>query len=184
MVLRIKEVVREALTECPEFASIKPGGAYYGEFGMPDIEARIERIIETLVDSIHVKLSPFTYGGRRIAGKVVVMGLPVDCASILGLSEAVLMTEKGEAFQWLYALLFQGNAIVVDWRYLSDVLSDEAKEKWSRTGEGFMVNNTSKHGWSVPPEIAGTEDDNLITRALTSPAIQQIIETELGRLLG
>jgi hypothetical protein len=184
VVTRIREAVRECLLSSEEWSKIKPGGEYYGEFGLTDAAQRIAAIVATLVESIQVRLTPFRYTGKTIAGKVELYGIRTDLSEVLGTSEAVLISENGKAWQWLHALCFQGDEIAIaDYKFLSKVVSEQAKETYSRTGEGFMVLREGS-GWRVPPDISGTESGgNLITRALSSPTLQQTIENELGKLL-
>ena len=179
----IKDGVREALLNAPEFDAIRPNGKYYHEFGLPDANERIAAIVDKLVDSIQVRLTPFRYAGRTVAGNIRVYGLPTKFSEVMGMSEAVII-DKGEAFQWANALLLQGDDIVIqNHLFLSQVISDESNANYSRTGEGFMVERQGK-SWRVPPDISGTESSNLVTRCLESPSITQLIETELVNLIG
>ena len=179
---QIKEVVRKALADAPEFKAVLPGGDSYGSFGLVDGAERIDGIVNMLVNSITVRLTPFRYSGNGvIGGKIEIVGLPVDCREVLASAEGTLISESGKQWSWLHALLVQGDEIVIaNYRYLSDVISEQSKEKYSRTKQGFMV-QTDSHGWKVESGISGSLESNLITRAVdrNGVAIQSILQTLL-----
>jgi len=61
---------------------------------------------------------------------------------------------------WLEWLLLNGTQPVVDKSFYDN------KPQYARVpGGGFMINNGF---WSVPASIAGTSEDNFLTRALRS----------------
>lgn len=183
VVSRIKDAVREALLDAPEWKEIKPGGLYYGEFGLTDADERIAALVNKLVDGIGVRLKPFSYNGKQLAGKITIEGIRVDLAEVMGEAEAVLISEHGKVWQWLNALCFSGDSIVIqDYVYLSDVISDESRERFSRTHEGFMVRRDGQ-GWRVPTYLSGTANDNVVTRALNASAVTTAVEQAMMSLL-
>ena len=179
---RIKNIVRASLEQAPEFKAILPGGSSYGEFGLTDGQSRIDGIITLLINSIQVQLSPFRVSGNGIiGGSIKIVGLPVDCREVLGSAEGTLISEHGKQWAWLHALLVQGDEIVIaNYRYLSDVISEDSRNKFSRTKTGFMVASDS-HGWKVESSISGTLENNLITRSIdrVSGQIESILQTLL-----
>jgi hypothetical protein len=181
MVEHVRQALLEALLQAPEWSTI--ANDYRGEFGIVNPSEVITAICQRAADSVQVRLTPFRYAGSTIGGSLTLTAIPANYADLLAMPEAVILSENNKVFSWLYALLFQGDEIVIaEYKYLSEVLTDEDRAKYSRTGLGFMVPMQGK-GWRVPPEISGTRENNLITRALTSPAIQQVIESELTGLL-
>ncbi len=180
-VARIKEAVTTALLDAPEIKKI--AGEYKGEWGMIQPMDQWRALCAVLADSIDARQTAFAYNGRTISGSILIVGLPIDNKAILAMPESVVMDQKtGKVFYWLDALLNQGDAIVVDhWRYLSDVISEEDRQRYSRTGLGFMVPSNDR-GWRVPSDISGNISDNVITRALQT--LQPTIEKELISLLG
>ena len=93
----------------------------------------------------------------NLNGGVLIEVQPQDFTNLLGLGDISI---KGGSLPWLDWMLTQGNAtIITGYEY-------NAGTGLGRSGGGNMK---SGGAWRVPPEYAGTLDDNFVTRALRGP---------------
>lgn len=134
------------------------GDDYY-ELGVPDINERIQSIIRTVAANSTVVV---TSGSGKSFFTINIGVLDGDYSDLLSLPEAVFETQNkqgvGIQLQWLRWLLLEGTKPVVDKSFY------DSKPQYARIpGGGFMINNGF---FSVPPSIAGTSEDNFLTRAL------------------
>lgn len=98
-----------------------------------------------------------------------------DILSIKEASFIQLYTSKSPySIPWLEWLLLQGDKMIVTEHHIKYV-SDNPN---SRSGGAIMVGRGS---WRVPPQFAGTSDNNMITRALES--IDEFINEEIQKFL-
>lgn len=94
---------------------------------------------------------------------------------ILEIGQAYIETDKYN-LPWLKWLLTEGDKIIISGY---DIRLESGK---GRSDGGIMVTNNSGV-WRVPPEYAGTEDNNWITQTFSSPAYQQALESILSKYL-
>lgn len=170
----IKEQVLSGIRNQPEYQALISGSLKH-EFGLPDAGSRVESILKTLEQSMVVKYekSLGTPGGVR--GGFIIEFIKADYSDILSSPEATFTTEKGSNLEWLNWLLVQGdNSIVLGYEFVI------GSSVFSRTGSGIMKSNLSGF-WRVPPEYAGTLDNNWITRGILS--VESIIEKYLVELI-
>ena len=150
----IQELVKKELLNSPEYNSIK-NGELRGQLGMRDPNA-IDVIIDRWVESVNVEYVRAT----GTLGRIKVEAIRSDYTDVLSLPEAttVYSTRRGGgSLDWLRWLLLEGGQIiVVDYEFV-----DSRK---GRSGLGIMIHQ-SGGGWSVPPEYAGTRNDNFVTRS-------------------
>ena len=179
----LKEMVKDSILNCEEFSRIAQTDAR-GEIGIPNpVMQRFEEIAQAVADSLFIVFRPFRGTKDRLSGRLRVFCSPIDYGYLYKLEAAYVGGERGPMFDWLRCLLEQGTEVcVADHQYLSRVLSQKSKDKYSRTGFGIMVERKGQ-GWRVPPELAGTKYENLISRGLTSRHIQSVIDREFKRLL-
>jgi len=136
------------------------GDEYY-QLGVPDINERIQSIIRVVAANSTVVV---TAGSGKSFFTINIGVLNGDYSDLLSLPEAVFQDENKRGLTvilpWLEWLLLNGTQPVVDKSFYDN------KPQYARVpGGGFMINNGF---WSVPASIAGTSEDNFLTRALRS----------------
>lgn len=137
-------------------------GFYAGDAGRSVVD-----IIDAIKQSISIRIDKIS---RRYVGTVEFNFQPANFANILGLSSGHITTEKGSDLHWLDWLIAQGDsAIIVGYKY--------AAKNSGRSGGGVMLPGSF---FRVPPQYAGTLEDNFITRALSNR--EEEIEPIMSRL--
>ncbi len=175
IVVPVKSIVRQALLNQPEVSSLS-GGRLAAEFGLPDGRNRIDNIISQWVDGIIVTTTKATATRNKLSGGLTIKMIPRNFVDVLGLTTSKVTTDKGQDLPWLeWLLLFGDKAIVRDF----SISFDSNRVGRSRSGFAVMQSNPGAF-WRVPPEFAGTEDNNFVTRALSTieTDINQVIETQ------
>lgn len=156
----VRILVRTALTSQPEWDSLL-SGRLRTEFGLPDSQQRLNTILKIWSNSIIVYPVPAKRVAGRLKGGLKIDMIEANFGDVLGAPEAYFITEKGVLLNWLEWLLkFGDRAIIKDYTI-------GVNPKRSRTNADVMVKHVGKR-WSVPPEFAGTVNDNFVTRALSS----------------
>ena len=141
-----------------------------GEMGIPDLENRLFNISQAASNSFKVTVRPANL--LRIDIGI----LKSDYSDLLSLNESIFQyfsKEGNNILPWLEWILKGGNGTIVsgyDFR--------EGSYGSSRTGLGLMFKG---NGWAVPPNLRGTEQDNILTRCLS--AIDRDIEKVVKDLL-
>lgn len=157
VVSALKNKIEDWVRDQPEVDSLLKDGeqnSLNALFGFPPSTAdnAIEDIIAAIVDSTSITIEKIS---NRWTGKVEFAFQPKNFANVLGLSAASLEIEGDVNLPWLEWLLLKGDAaVVVGYRYL-------AKED-GRSGGGIMIEGSY---FRVPPQFAGSYEDNFITRA-------------------
>jgi len=184
LVEAIRERVKQAIMESPEVEILQQDKDLQGQMGFVDVTERFEAIAEAVSESVFPIFRPFrSVNGKRVSGRLDIFASPKDNAKLYTLAEAYVGGENAALFLWLKALLEAGDEILITgYQYSSRILSPETLARVSRTGQGIMLKRNGK-GWRVPPEISGTEESNLLTRALTSPDMQSFIQRQFVKLL-
>lgn len=130
-------------------------GDDYHQLGVPDVNERLLRIIDVAAESFEVKVTPANL--LRIDIGI----LRNDYSSLLDLPEAVFayVSNRGNGIlQWLDWLLIRGNEPLIEGFHFQ-----QSRSRFSRTGNGLMFLGGT---WHVPDNLAGTPNDNVLTRAL------------------
>lgn len=157
----IRQTVLSAIRSQPEYVSLLNGTLKY-QFGLPDSASRLNRILETIEKSLFVEYNNPKINGLNITGGFFIGMVNSDFSDILSLSEATFVTEKGSPLEWLKWLLLEGDkTIVIGYEF------NIGNYPNSRTGGGIMSPSFSG-SWRVPPEFAGSFENNWITRAAES----------------
>jgi len=167
---KLKRLLRSALQSQPEYFSLL-NGDLMAEFGLVDGQERIDRIIEHWLNTISIKVIPVRARGKKLTGGLKITAIPSDYSDVEQLPEAVFVTEKGHRLEWLSWLLKNGDqAIILEYTILYGNFTQ------SRTGRAIM-NKKFGGRWSVPPEYAGTINNNFVTRTIESigPQIESTI---------
>lgn len=174
--------VRGALLLSPEVQSLLSGGKLQAEFGLEDGRDAITQIIDFWVSNIVVKSSRVTTGrlsfnqGRKrvFRSNLSISMIKADYHDVISLPAANIFTDKGVTLPWLEWLLKFGDKYIVrDYEIKYNVSSNTN----SRSGIAIMV-PAPKRSWRVPPEFAGTQNNNFVTRAIDS------IDTKIEDILG
>ncbi len=163
----IRNIVRTAITSQPEWDSLL-NGQLRGEFGLPDSQARLTNILKIWSNSIIVSPSLAKRSGGKLKGGLKIDMIQGDYSDVINTPEAYFVTEKGVTLNWLEWLLKFGDKAIIK-EYTIGV-----NPRRSRTGTDVMIKQKGKR-WFVPPQFAGTINNNFVTRALDS--IQSNIES-------
>jgi|TARA_B100001778_G_scaffold332466_1_gene338840 hypothetical protein len=150
-----RSYVKGWIAEQPEMRSIASGGDLAGEFGIRAGQgSSIATAIATAVSMATV--FSFTPFNNKFKGSAKLEFQPDSFATLLTLPLGFTATKNSGNLHWMDWLLLQGNnTIIVGYEYVPD------------TGKGRSGMGTMSTGgmWRVPPQYAGTKDDNFITRA-------------------
>lgn len=176
---QLRAVVSDLLRDTEEFKQLayneSPSGLA-SQLGLPKNQS--EHIMETIVDSVVDGLNiSFTSSGNNYI--VVLSFIDSSLRHILNLPEAA------HDIPWLQWLLVEGDKILVTGHKIVIDYGNTGKyTKWSRSGHSLMKKNNSG-SWRVPPEYAGTINDNWITRTLENnySQIERSLENILDELL-
>jgi hypothetical protein len=160
----VREIVRAALYESEVYKSLVSDrlGTLHGLLGVPDPEGSYATVVEKFIAAIDVVVDPVSITGSKPIGGIQLV-LNSDFAELAKIPEGTFKSEKGKDVPWLEWLLLAGRAIVVsNWTVIN-----KTNLPSSRTGLALM-RESSINSFSIPPEFAGTEDDNFITRAIAA----------------
>lgn len=162
-------VLRRLITGLPTIQ-----GRDLAEIGVPDINSRLTSIAQAVSDNIKVKVIPNDNSFR-----INIIILDNDYSDILSLPEAVYQytsTRGGGILEWLRWLLLGGSGAIIGGFNFSAI-----PNQFSRTGGGLMLEGGN---WNVPQSLAGTADNNILTRSLENIQVDiiAIIQQELRRI--
>lgn len=168
MIRDLRNLIPGWVSSQPEMISLDSDvgvGSLAAELGLvygTGIEA-VNAIVVAATNSFALDITKVD--AKTLRGGVNAKFMPATFASLLNLPEGIVRTEKGDDLHWLKWLLLDGFQVIVtgySFRF----------KKAGRSGGGYMGTGGI---WRVPPEYAGTKDDNFITRALTGPLNEQQI---------
>jgi hypothetical protein len=168
-----REILENSIKSQPEYGAIIFSSLRY-ELGLVDAQDRMNVIIDKFLSGIQVNLRQTNFSKNFFVGGFVIKSSS-SYASILRLPEASFTTEKGEKLDWLEWLLLEGNNVIIaDYRF-------KALGGKGRTGGGLMLKGGT---WRVPPESAGTANDNFITRAIAQieEPLTQVVQKWLASI--
>lgn len=166
----IKEVVKEAISSCPEIQSLKTGSLRL-DFGL-DYDPT-EEIINSIVAATYVYFKEFKLSLSGASNVLSIYIQPSDFDNLLSSPVANVITEKGTLLPWLEWLLTAGDATVVIGYSVQYGIYEN-----SRSGGAIMIPNGF---FRVDSAYSGTVEDNFITRALEkySDKIQEVIRNNI-----
>lgn len=182
---QIGKIIKDALKNSPEYEEIC-NGEVYGQVGLPYIRGAIDGIIEVLKESIYIKYNDFKVGVTGINGGVEIV-ISLEAAANSPHASFFSENSRGSVTEvpWLKWLLTAGTSkAVVDYSYELYSTNGKSLSQWSRTDQGIM--KKSSEGWGFPPEVAGVDGNNWITRALNkvAPQIQAVLDRFFIRAAG
>lgn len=184
---RLRKAIDQATDPCKKTfkKSLENSREYRGisnelvpDFGLVDPDANRTAIVNEVVRGfvIRPKTVRSSQGEVTDFGGLEVVVLPSYLLfELVTMDFASFTSEKGHLVNWLYWLLFSGNAIVV-----ADY--EVAYGDVGRTGQAIMIKSGS---FRVPQQFAGTPENNWITRAANNslPRIRNIIEKTLREVM-
>jgi hypothetical protein len=159
----------------PEIISLNTSSpdSLAGQFGLlPGQSMSVtSSVINAIKDSITVKIAKFN---NKLQGGITVEFQPANFINILNIPQGHTPISGGD-LHWMDWLIRRGdNIIVVNYQY-------NPKSGVGRSGLGQMISGGS---FRVPPQFAGTEKDNFITRALIGPNQESAIIAIFRSVLG
>lgn len=169
--------VKSVLMGEPEYNSLL-SGQLRSELGIPDGVSRIEALFSAWANSMSIRSTPLRTSSRGIVGGFSIDMIRSDFSDILSLPLATITDDvSGSVVPWLQWLLLDGSKILI--KNYSVQFGPNLR---SRTGNAIMI-SSEKQNWRVPPEFAGTLNNNWITRAIErlDPILINDIEKELER---
>ena len=129
-------------------------GDLLGEFGLEKGKAvsMVQSIVKAFSNQVTLEFK---------RGKLTIYAVKSDFEEILAMPEAKqpIKSKHIKHIDWLQWLLIEGDRILVQDHHFIPSYSYEK----SRSGKGFMGGGGF---WRVPPQYAGTIDDNWITRTI------------------
>ena len=142
----------------PEMLSLHDAGvdSLAAHFGLPfgSADNAVNHIVSSIQSSVDVRFVKF---GPKLTGGITLGIQPDNMANLLSLKKGHVITAKGSDLHWLSWLLERGQGvIVIGYNYTPDTAPR------GRSGGGTMGRGTA---WRVPPQYAGTINDNFVTRA-------------------
>ena len=141
--------------EQPEIIAIKDN-SLAAQLGLPRGTASsvAERIVLSVVQATEFEVKRFD---NKLRGGITFRFQPDNFANLISLADGHVTTENDQDLHWLRGLLKEGHrTIVVGYQFIPT--------SGGRSGGGVMGKGSS---WRIPPQFAGTEDDNFITRAFS-----------------
>lgn len=157
----LKNIVAEALRAEPEYQSLI-SGQLRSEMGIADT-SNVDIVIEKLVNTLQVAYTPVSYNSRSITGGFTMTMMKSDDLGGVIADSAAYVTDglRGYSLPWLEWLLLRGSDTIV-----SNYSVKFGSNSRSRTGDAIMVSSSSS--WRVPPQFAGTSQNNWTTRAIAA----------------
>ena len=171
---KVRDFVKKCVLEQPEIISLKAGGvgSLAAQVGIRagQESSVVDSIVMAIVNSTTVNIRRFD---TKLNGKLDINFQPADFVNLLALPQGMVNTENGDTLKWLSWLLKEGaKPIIIGYQY-------SPASGAGRGRGGVMITGTA---WRVPPQFAGTETDNFITRAFSGR--EKDIQDLFGQLLG
>lgn len=154
-------LIQNLIIASPEYNSILSGQLKY-EFGLPDSSAKLAGLLQIWSSNLVYDYSKPKITNNKIVTKLSASALKVNFDDVLYSDYAMMYDSvRGYSLSWLEWLVINGNQTIIQ-----DQEIVFGPNKYSRTGNAVM--KPSSNTWSVPPEFAGTINDNWITRSIAS----------------
>lgn len=160
----IRKKVVIAVRNSPTYIELASEGKLAGHMGLPAGQAAaiMEEILNTFCEDIHVNL---------VHDRLIIEVGLATFSKILALSSA------SHRIPWLDWLLLKGDRVLIDDAHIIFIPNA------GRSKQAIMIkSDTQQNFWRVPPEHAGTIEDNFITKAIAQ-LVPEIILAIQGVLL-
>tara|TARA_R110000823_G_C15949412_1_gene501455 strand:- start:3778 stop:4389 length:612 start_codon:yes stop_codon:yes gene_type:complete len=168
---QVKEVIKMAITTCPEIRELSSGTLKF-DFGLTEDPS--SAIINSVANSTRVSISKISSRGGSFRGGIKISVQPSSFSNLLSLPVAQQAIEIGGSIPWLSWLLTAGDAIIIG------DFGVDYEVGTGRTGGATM--SREEKPFKVDPMYSGDEQDNFITRAIepTLREISAIVKKELS----
>lgn len=158
----LPQYIENALTSQPEYISLL-SGQLRSELGVPDARSRLDTIFSEWKNNAFVVYDKIKVKGSSLVGGFGINMIRSDFSDILSLPASEVVDDiSGSVVPWLKWLLLDGGKILI--KNYKVQLGNNPR---SRTGGAIMIESVNEN-WRVPPQFAGTINDNWITRAIES----------------
>ena len=151
----VASTLMTALLSSPTMKELK-SGRLKEELGVEFVNEH--GITMAVVNSAKLTVKEPKIIGDKIVASIKLEAGPYDLETLKSGDDGVQETEKGQMLPWLEWLTTLGDSVIVRDYEVKAGFPDR-----SRTGDKIMVKGG---GWRVPPEHAGTDGNNFITRAI------------------
>ena len=176
----VREVVHGAILNCPEMQSLN-GGALQWDIGLRSGQAAdvVNGWANAVANSVIVEFKPIKIRNKSATGGIIIEIQPSDYSNRLGTDLRAIWGDNMEDTTFIAEV----DAILLSWGDRILVVDyDIDYGNFGRSG-GARMKKSKGGGWGigrglsrVPPEYAGTIENNFITRALGNSQIQSQIE--------
>lgn len=168
ILLNIRLLAKTVLLSSNTYNSLINGSLNY-HFGFPGQTAQEQ--VNAIIDYVVNKINLIHYRAKSNTTGIN-SGLQVNLyrgsEQLLSLPSATIKVEELQ-IPWLQWLLTEGDSIIISG------FSIKLEQGVGRSGGGIMIANNAG-SWRVPPEYAGTDEDNWLTRTLGSSIFQNGVE--------
>ena len=165
----IRNLAETWILEQPEIIALK-NNELAAQLGLPfgSAGSAVDAIVLAIRNSVDLEIKKFD---KRLKGGVTLKFQPSNFANLLSLAQGhVKLPESGD-LHWLKWLLESGNkTIVVNYHF---VPGTKGRSRGGVMGSGGA--------WRVPPQYAGTLENNFVTRAFSGK--EKDIEKLLNNIL-
>lgn len=156
---QIRDLIINALKQEPEYSALV-SGKLKAEFGIPQA-SQVNTVVQALADTINITANQIVAGSNGLKGGFSLTMMKSDDLGGAITIDAAHITDTlgGYSLPWLEWLLLRSNDIIVrnyEVRYTSS----------PRSRSGMALMYESKESWRVPPEFAGSQNNNWTTRAV------------------
>ena len=164
---RTKSAIQTSLLSSREWAEITDGQLRQDLF-IRNIASVMGDVLTALQRSIQIDYVKPTIAGKNVTGGLSVSLLEDNYSAVLGVPGVSYVTANNVPINWMEWLLFAGNSAVLPRMRLIE-------------NRGQILAVRSNRDYVIPSSIAGTANNNFLTRSLarTERDIAMIIEQEV-----
>lgn len=189
---QVQSTLKERIIKSPEYLSLmgdSSTSSLRAHFGLISPTSVVTPIIDTWLKNIQIVFKKFQgTKGNKIRGTFKINAIGSSYLDVKSLPTASYTSKpSNQLIPWLEWLLESGTTLLIkDYGITFDINTGVFQGLFkSRSGSAIMINKETTFGmsplhgsftWSVPPQYAGTKDDNWITRALAN------IEPEISKI--
>jgi hypothetical protein len=156
----IRVLISEALKQEPEYQSLI-NGQLKAELGLPNTNV-VDSVIDLLSRSTQLETKPLAIKTTGLTGGFSLYMIKSDDLGGVINTVSASVNIDGGSIPWLEWLTLKGNQILV-----RDFKVQFGPNKNSRSGLAIMKPSTGSN-WRIPPEFVGTQNNNWITRAIST----------------
>lgn len=170
--LKITDLIRlkvvKAISESPTIQDLL-NGDLRGELGIIHPPPRILEILQIWSEGIYYEAKTPKVSGKTIKGGFFIGMIDDDWEDVLNADGATYEAENGSIIRWLDWLLLEGRRKIV--RGYQVEFGPFGRTKIAH----MVVTDRASESWGIPPEHAGTTNNNFVTRALEEANLEEVI---------